>query len=64
MKLSINQYAKQVGVSPQAVRYRLLNNITLPGVEKVELIAGRTVLTCVSGNLQQVCKNKYRKNVC
>jgi hypothetical protein len=60
-KLSTVQYARKAGKTKQAILYRINNNIDLPGVSKVELIAGRHILFTDLKKLDRDSKKSFRK---
>lgn len=68
MKIGIGKYSaklmeKGVHLSRQGVLYRIKNGLSLEGVKKSQLVAGRYVLTVDDDWMQQGCKNKVHKKL-
>lgn len=59
-RLSTVQYGEKSGMSKQLVLYYIGQNKPLPGVSRVEKIAGRNILHTDLKKLQQYCKNKSK----
>lgn len=59
-RLSTVQYGEKAGMSKQLVLYYIAQNKPLPGVSRVELIAGRNILHVDLKKLQHYCKNKSK----
>jgi len=57
-RLSTVQYEKKTGMSKQLILYYIKNGKPLPGVDKVEVIAGRNILHTNIRKMQQHFKNK------
>lgn len=59
-RLSTVQYGAKAGMSKQNVLYYIGAKKDLPGVSKVEQIAGRNILHTDLKELQHWCKNKKK----
>lgn len=57
-RLSTVQYGRKAGMSKQLVLYYIKEGKALPGVMKIENIAGRNILHTDLRKLQHYCKNK------
>ncbi len=63
-RLSTGQYAKILGISKQAVLYRISRKLYLPGVLLIETVAGRYILHIDINKLNKRYKNKSGRIDC
>lgn len=56
-QITVGRFAKKIGMTPQAIRYRLDKKLKIPGLKSVKRIAGNLVLTIDTGKLKHRCKD-------
>lgn len=56
-QITVGRFAKKIGMTPQALRYRMKNNLKIPGLKSHKLIAGSIVLTVDLSKMKQRCKD-------
>lgn len=56
-QITVGRFAKKIGMTPQAVRYRLKYKRKIPGLKSSKIIAGNIVLTVDTVKMKQRCKD-------
>lgn len=56
-QITVGRFAKKIGMTPQAIRYRMKQGLKIPGLKGSKIIAGNIVLTIDNSKLKQRCKD-------
>lgn len=56
-QITVGRFAKKIGMTPQAIRYRMKHGLKIPGLKGSKTIAGNIVLTIDNSKLKQRCKD-------
>lgn len=56
-QITVGRFAAKIGMTPQAVRYRLEKKLKIQGLKSVKTVAGTLVLTVDTTKVKQRCKD-------